>query len=104
MVGPTKPRPLRLRFHAVGIVPGPKSCTLVQSLRGQRLLSVDAPRLPLVGCNCAAQCGCRFHHYADRRAGPRRAAERGLPSAAWSSTADRRRGTRGRRDADFEES
>jgi hypothetical protein len=103
MAGPTKPSPLRLRFHAIGIVPGPKSCPLVQSLRGQRLLSVDAPRLPLVGCSCTTQCDCRFHHYADRRAGPRRSGERGLPAAAWSM-ADRRRGTCGRRDADFEES
>jgi hypothetical protein len=101
MAGPIKPGPLRLRFHAVGILAGPTACDQVRNLRGQRLLSLEAPRLPLIGCSCPQQCTCRFHHYPDRRAGPRRARERGMPGATWS-TPDRRN-ARGRRDADFED-
>jgi hypothetical protein len=100
-MAPNKAGPLRLRFHAVGILPGSSACEQVKALRGQRLLSLEAPRLPLIGCGCPQQCACRFHHYSDRRAGPRRARERGMPGAA--SSAPDRRNARGRRDADFEE-
>ena len=98
----TKPSPLRLRFHAVAIAPGKVACEQVRALKGARLLSLEAPRLPLVGCSCATECSCRFQHYNDRRGGPRRADERGVPKSAWTSS-DRRRGSRGRRDTDYEE-
>jgi len=100
MAGPSKPGPLRLRFHAVAILPGAIACEHVKALRGQRLLSLEAPRLPLIGCNCPMQCGCRFHHHSDRRAGPRRSRDRGLPGAPWAASDRRRSG--GRRDEDFE--
>jgi hypothetical protein len=99
MAGTIKPRPLRLKFHAVSIVPGPKACAQVAALEGKRLLSVEAPRLPLVGCSRAADCACRFKHHDDRRAGPRRSSERGSLGTAWANT--NRRHARGRRDEDY---
>ena len=50
MAGPIKPRPLRLRYHAVSIVAGPVACAQAKALKGVRLLSLEAPRLPIVGC------------------------------------------------------
>ena len=52
MAGIPGSRPLRLRFHAVAILPGPRACDFVRALKGQRLLSLEAPRLPLIGCSC----------------------------------------------------
>jgi hypothetical protein len=102
MADPIRPRPLRLKYHSVSIIPGPKVCAQVQSLRGVRLLSLEAPRLPLVGCNCPADCTCKFQHHSDRRAGPRRAAEGGSkPGTTWAADSNRRRAP-GRRDADYE--
>lgn len=68
-------------WHAVRLVPGPRSCATVEALRSQRFLSAEAPRLPLPGCALRATCACVYRHYADRRAGPRRAVERGFVPA-----------------------
>lgn len=59
------------RWHAVGIVTRPSACAAAQSCKGKRFLSSRAPRLPLTGCD-AAECGCKYRHYEDRRDGPRR--------------------------------
>lgn len=73
----------RERWHAVRVVPGKVSCEAVRQLRSQRFLSAEAPRLPLPGCAAGTGCDCVYRHYADRRSGPRRAAERGfVPSPA----------------------
>ena len=100
MAGISRSRPLRLRFHAVAILPGPGACEYVCALKGQRLLSLEAPRLPLIGCSCATQCECRFQHFSDRRAGPRRMDERG--NTGKLDAPDRRRAP-GRRDTDVTE-
>ncbi len=85
-------------YHAVSIQPGPAPCSTARSYAGQRLLSRNAPRLPLPTCD-AAHCECRFRHHADRRAGPRRRIESGLSSGPYSGEDRRRRG--GRRKEDF---
>ena len=100
MAGIPGSRPLRLRFHAVAILPGPRACDFVRALKGQRLLSLEAPRLPLIGCSCATQCECRFQHFSDRRAGTRRTDERGDTGNVVSP--DRRRAP-GRRNTDVTE-
>ncbi len=56
------------RFHAVSIRFGASPCGNARRLHSQRFLSEAAPRLPVDGCD-AANCGCRFVHHADRRAG-----------------------------------
>ncbi len=89
----------RLRFHCVSIVGGEAACPAVRELDSQRLLSADAPRLPLATCDRPGQCRCTYRHFDDRRAGPRRSIENGRPQAGWSD-AERRR-IRGRRATDF---
>jgi hypothetical protein len=100
MPTPLKPRPLRLRYHAVTIVAGPTACALARAVKDVRLLSLEAPRLPLVGCSNIEGCQCRFQHHADRRAGPRRSE---LPSAKHASVTkeNSRRRLPGRRDSDY---
>jgi hypothetical protein len=94
------PQKARLRYHCVEIIAGPGGCKAAMELANQRLLSADAPRLPLATCDNPAQCDCRYRHHDDRRAGPRRAAETGSRVGIWAQT--NRRKARGRRDADFE--
>jgi hypothetical protein len=82
------------RYHAVSIIPGATACAAAKHFVGQRLLSSNAPRLPLPSCDLP-HCSCRFKHHRDRRAGPRRRLDSGLIPAAYSG-AERRR-SRGRR-------
>ena|SRR5580765_5589681 len=91
----------RLRYHCVSIIGGLNGCAAVKALALQRVLSADAPRLPLKTCDHPETCKCKFRHHDDRRAGPRRAAEDGRAIRPWESGERRRR--RGRRDSDFEE-
>lgn len=100
MVGISKPRPLRLRYHAVTITSDKNACPQVVALKGVRLLSLEAPRLPLVGCDRPGDCQCRFQHHSDRRAGPRRDTPVGERNQAWKGS-DRRK-VQGRRDTDFD--
>ena len=92
----------RLRYHCVSIVGGPNACAAAKALALQRLLSADAPRLPIATCDKPSTCTCKYRHHDDRRAGPRRAVEDGQPVRPWEDSERRRR--RGRRDADFEDS
>ena len=69
------PQKARLRYHCVEIIAGPGGCKAAVELSKQRLLSADAPRLPLATCDTPGQCDCRYRHHDDRRAGPRRAGE-----------------------------
>jgi hypothetical protein len=80
----------RLRYHCVSVVAGQSACAAAQSLLGTRILSADAPRLPLDGCDTPAACQCTYRHYGDRRLAPRRARERGELADPWACT-DRRR-------------
>lgn len=91
----------RNRWHAVSIVPRGQACEAALTCRGKRFLSTEAPRLPLEGCN-AAQCECRYRHYADRRGIPRRHDD---ATAAATDRTDRNRRVRtgGRRASDGEE-
>lgn len=87
----------RHRWHAVVIVAPSSACTAAQSCKGKRFLSSEAPRLPLANCD-AASCACKYRHYDDRRAGPRRAEEAGAPGA--KRPASNRRAQKGRRALD----
>ena len=89
-----------LRYHCVEVVAGPDGCPSARELKSQRLLSADAPRLPLATCDRPEHCDCRYQHHDDRRAGPRREADQGKLPSPWSYTERRER--RGRRDSDFE--
>jgi hypothetical protein len=102
MAAPLKPRPLRLRFHAVSIVAGADACAQAKALKDIRLLSPEAPRLPIVGCTNPEGCTCKYQHHSDRRAGPRRSGLRNVRSGAATAETNRRR-LPGRRDSDHDE-
>jgi hypothetical protein len=91
---------VKLRYHCIEVVAGPGGCEAATLLKGQRLLSADAPRLPLATCDRVDQCDCRYLHHDDRRAGPRRDADQGNLPRPWSHT--ERRVRRGRRETDWE--
>jgi hypothetical protein len=86
----------RRRWHAVLIVAPGSACAAAQACKGKRYLSTEAPRLPLANCDAAA-CGCKYRHFEDRRAGPRREEANG-PDGKRPVT--NRRKTKGRRAQD----
>lgn len=100
MAGYTKTSEPRLRFHAVTVIAGDGACPQALALKDVRLLSADAPRLPMRDCDRPERCECRFQHHDDRRAGPRRHAAQ-TPDAAQVPDAGERRKLRGRRTTDF---
>lgn len=53
-------------FHAVSIEPGDNACRAAQELKGKRILSSEAPSLPLPDCTLV-DCQCHFRHHQDRR-------------------------------------
>jgi hypothetical protein len=69
-------RPLK-SWHAVSIIPKGASCEAAHAIRGNRFLSAEAPRLPLVQCTSPKSCTCAYKHYEDRRGNPRRNDEAG---------------------------
>ena len=69
-------------WHAVSVVASPTACAAVTALRGKRVLSDHAPRLPLADCTRPLNCACTYRHYPDRRGAPRRATERGMAARA----------------------
>jgi hypothetical protein len=91
----------KLRFHAVSVIGGAHACAAAQALKDVRLLSAEAPRLPMANCEHPATCNCRFQHYSDRRAGPRRDTEIHGSASRHVHMPDRR-DRRGRRESDFE--
>jgi hypothetical protein len=90
----------RLRFHAVSVLTNSHSCPAARALKDVRLLSTDAPKLPLADCDNPAACACRFQHHDDRRAGPRRETEI-RDAAGRQFRSQDRRDRPGRRDSDF---
>lgn len=77
-------------FHAVEIRCSNAACAAAKQARGKRYLPEEAPRLPLVRCARAGHCTCRYYHLNDRRQGPRRASESGLPAQLMLQSAERR--------------
>jgi hypothetical protein len=84
----------KLRFHCVSVVQGATACEAAKSLAGQRILSAQAPLLPLPDCQSPDGCTCTYRKFDDRRAGPRRASERGQFAAPWTQRDRRRSGGR----------
>lgn len=58
-------------FHAVSINMDASPCPAIREYEGRRLLSSEAPMLPLPDCD-QSDCNCRFEHYKDRRTGENR--------------------------------
>ena len=53
-------------FHAVSIICADDACAAAKELQASRILSKEAPQLPLAECDIA-DCRCRFAHHDDRR-------------------------------------
>jgi len=82
--GRTKRRKSEVRaithlFHGVEVLPGPGACESVKALAGQRMLSEEAPLLPLADCTNSLACSCHYRHFKDRRTEVRRESDDGLP-------------------------
>lgn len=92
----------RLKYHCVAVITGMRSCAAAKALKDQRMLSADAPRLPLATCDMPGECRCTFRKFDDRRIGPRRAGERGMLASPWVNTERRRKNSTGRRESDFD--
>jgi hypothetical protein len=87
-----------VKYHCVEVVAGAHACAAAKALKHVRLLSADAPKLPLATCEKPAHCDCTYEHYDDRRQGSRRVDEHVLNAIAYT-VAERRSG-RGRRVTD----
>jgi len=87
-------------WHAVAIRTGGHACRAAEEAAGTRYLATDAPLLPLRNCDRSEHCECRYRHYPDRRAGPRRKSDGAPPTAAPSTDQGDRRTFDGRREDD----
>jgi hypothetical protein len=91
----TTPRKL---FHGVEIRSRDGiACAALEALEGTRFIAEEAPSVPLALCDRANECRCVYAHYEDRRGGPRRESDAGLPARDWPN--DSRHGA-GRRVTD----
>lgn len=85
-------------YHGVTVRPrDDKCCSAVEDLADQRILSAQAPLLPLTECENPAGCRCVYVRFDERRDRLRRESDAGLPARA--QVAERRVG-RGRRITD----
>jgi hypothetical protein len=92
-------------FHAVSIKFLPKACDAAKELDGKRILSADAPHIPLPGCDIV-DCQCRFVHYKDRRGRVDRRSvftTSGLSATTGKFEAERRHGDERREEEDDED-
>jgi hypothetical protein len=62
----------RLKYRCVEVIAPATGCDAARLLKNTRLLSMEAPRLPLSNCDRPADCKCIYRHFDDRRQGPRR--------------------------------
>ena len=90
-------------FHAVAIFCGKTPCQSAKDNQKKRYLSAEAPLLPLDQCDRPDQCQCRYKHYEDRRAGPRRRIEQGLPGTTDAEREERRNANDRRASSDPDE-
>ena len=87
-----------MKYHCVEVVAGAHACAAAKALEHVKLLSADAPKLPLATCAWPMECDCTYVHFDDRRQGSRRSDEHVINAIAY--TVDERRSRRGRRVTD----
>lgn len=81
--GRSLPAPQSKSFRGVTIFSTDGCCEAATRLESHRFLAQYAPQLPLGGCSQANVCRCRYRHLADRRLGPRRDSDNGLPGVHY---------------------
>ena len=88
------------KFRGIEVIPDSDACCdAAREMAGQRLLSKDAPRLPLAACT-QQQCNCRYVHYTDRRTDYRRDGDIGIGTREMFYKDCRRSRAKGRRGQD----
>lgn len=90
------------KYHSVTIELDPHPCAAVKAIGGAKLLSHEAPILPVSECD-QANCRCRYIHHDDRRGWIRRGYESALGQIAALGAPKDRRSARGRRENDLAE-
>jgi hypothetical protein len=65
----------RADWRGVKVIATDQCCREAQEFSGRHFLTAEAPLLPLPSCT-QKYCACRYRHFADRRIGARRLAER----------------------------
>lgn len=82
-------------YHSVSVLPGQKACSAAKACAKTRFLSAEAPPVPLRNCD-AAECSCRYQHFADRRSESRRTADGRIVrmQGTWRGVDRRRAGRR----------
>jgi len=86
-----EPREMREPSHrAVSVRSSEDACQAIRQVQKGRVLSTDAPLLPLDGCDRPGRCTCYYQHFDDRRDGPRRQAEGAPPVRAAAADSERR--------------
>jgi hypothetical protein len=92
-----RPAKARASFHSVSISMDASPCHAIRKYEGKRLLSNEAPGLPLPDCD-QSNCSCRFEHFDDRRdAGNRRDRVVAIGRMASSDSSRERRTWKDRR-------
>ena len=91
------------KYNGVEVHANPATCCqAVRDIAGQRFLSMNAPRLPLDGCD-AETCQCSFQRYDDRRTEARRLSDVGFDMASQLHEDENREApTTGRRKEDLD--
>ena len=95
-----RPKP-SFQFRGVEVIPDANGCCkAVEAITGRRLLTEEAPQLPMPDCD-KATCECRFQQYTDRRTDVRRDADAGIGTMADMFVTENARADRpGRRSSD----
>ncbi len=98
-----RPSQTSSEYHAVSIRKGDRICEAVNKLTGQRILSKEAPMLPVEGCDIA-NCECSYVHYQDRRCGKDRRSpfnSGGLSATTGNFQVERRENRERRKEEDI---
>jgi hypothetical protein len=88
------PIPPIASWRAIRVVAGAGACDAARLVEGKRMLTKDAPRLPLRDCDRQDSCKCTYKHLADRRGEPRRTIDSGFGIPKVISPEKRRPGER----------
>ena len=92
---------MKKAYHSVSIVPGSPACAAATAGSQRKILSAEAPRLPLPDCTMSQSCKCRFQKHDDRRGDDddRRMLGGASVQTGWYRGLEKRK-SRGRRSSD----
>ncbi len=97
----TATKTTKIKYRGVQVIVNKNDCCqAAETVADQRFLIEQIPKLPLANCD-AAQCGCGYERFDDRRADFRRASDLGYDMASQLHSDDCRSSTSpGRRSKD----